>query len=99
MNNLNKGGREMKRVDLYGGEPFKFNINDKVTWNNKIFKECPFNIDTIKEVEEISFGNIIELTGINMQWNWWEVVPTNIFKKPVYWIKFYYWYYTRFKKL
>lgn len=88
----------MKRVDLYDIKPFKFNINDKVRWNNKIFKKCPFKVDDIKEIDEISFSHI-GLTEIRMWWNWWEIVPTNIFKKPVYWIKFYYWYYTRFKKL
>lgn len=88
----------MKRVDLYSIKGFEFNLGDKVVWNKKIFKECPFEVDDIKEIDEISFSHI-GLTEIRMWWNWWEVVPTNIFNKPIYWIKFYYWYYTRFKKL
>lgn len=88
----------MKKVDLYDIEGFKFNLGDKAVWNKKIFKECPFEVDEPKEVDEISF-NWIGIKGIRNWWNWWEIVPTNIFKKPIYWIKFYYWYYTRFKKL
>lgn len=89
----------MKRVDLYSIKGFEFNLGDKVVWNKKIFKECPFEVDEPKEVDETSFGTLVGVKGVRMWCNWWEIVPTNIFNKPIYWIKFYYWYYTRFKKL
>lgn len=89
----------MKKIDLYNIKGFEFNLGDKVVWNKKIFKECPFKVDEPKRVDETTFDCLISVEGIRSWWNWWEIVPTNMLKKPIYWIKFYYWYYTIFKKL
>lgn len=88
----------IKNIDLYDIKGFKFKVGDRIYWNNKIFKQCPFEVDEIKEIGEIKYHHI-GVEGIRMWWNWWEIVPTNIFKKTIYYINFYYWYYTRFKKL
>ena len=88
----------IKKIDLYDMKGFKFKVGDRVCWNDKIFKQCPFKVDEIKEIDEIKYRHI-GIKGIRMWWNWWEVVPVNILKKPIYWVKFYYWYYKRFKKL
>lgn len=88
----------MERINLYDIKGFSFKIGDTVKWNSKIFKECPFKVDEVKTISEIR-NDFIGLNGIRMWWNWWELVPTNVLKKTVYYIKFYHWYYTRFKKL
>lgn len=89
-------------VDLYDYKlKYKYKAKDKVIWNKKIFKACPFEIDEIKEIGEVNKRppDFIGILGIRQWWAWWEVVPMNIFRKPIYWIKFYLWYYLRFKKL
>lgn len=76
-------------VNLYSERlKYKYKNKDKVKWNNKIFKKCPFKVDEVKTIEEIS-----------PIFNWWEVVPIKFYKKPFFWITFYIWYFTKFKKL
>nr|DAH73492.1 MAG TPA: hypothetical protein [Caudoviricetes sp.] len=93
-----KGVINIKNINLYDIKGFKFKVGDRICWNNKIFKKCPFEVDEIKKIDEIK-TKFIGIKGIRMWWSWWEIVPTNILKKPMYWIKFYFWYYTRFNKL
>ena len=88
----------INNIDLYDMKGFKFNVGDKVRWNKEIFWQCPFKVDEIKKIDEIKYHHI-GLKGMRVWWNWWEIVPVNIFRKIPYYIKFYYWYYTRFKKL
>lgn len=83
--------------DLYDYK-FKYNYKekDKVSYNKKIFKKCPFEVDEIKEINE-SRDDFIGVKGIRQWWTWWELVPGNIFNRIIYWIKFYPWYYMKFK--
>lgn len=86
-------------VDLYDKKlEYKHKKGAKVIWNKKIFKKCPFEIDEVKTIGK-AVPRFIGIEGIRMWWNWWEIVPTNIIQKPLYWIKFWYWYKFRFKKL
>ena len=88
-------------VDLYD---YKFRYNFKkyetVTYNKIIFKSkpYPFNISKVRVVLKAE-GDFIGINEANHWWNWWEIVPNHRFKKCIYWIKFYPWYYIRFKKL
>lgn len=90
------------KVDLYG---FKLRYNHKkgdlVIWNKVIFKCCPFNEDVPKIVDEIrkETKDFIGVKGIRNWWNWWELVPTIRHKKLIYWVKFYCWYWIRYKRL
>lgn len=90
-----------KWMDLYD---FKFRYNykkqDKVTWNKIIFKTCPFDVDEIKIVGEVKrqTKDFVGLVGKRGWWNWWELVPIQINKKIIYWIKFYSWYLIRYKR-
>lgn len=57
-------------VNLYSKKlRYKYKNKDKVKWNNKIFKKCPFEVDEVKTIEELS-----------SIFNWWEVVPIKIYK-------------------
>ena len=88
-------------IDLY---EFKFKYNhkkyDKVTYNKVIFKgkPYPFNILETRVILGINY-DFIGIDKSDTWWNWWELVPKNNFKKPIYWLKFYIWYFTKFKKL
>lgn len=87
-------------VDLYDTKIFEFKVGDKVTWNKKIFKECPFVENEIAEISEsLKESKMFKIGEMNIFWNWWEIVPIDKTKKLIYYIKFYYWYYTRFKRL
>ena len=90
-------------IDLYDYK-FKYNFKkyETVTYNKVIFKKAPypFNISNTRAALKV----IDDFIGIsegeaNHWWSWWEIVPRNIFKKILYWPKFYLWYYTKFKKL
>ena len=89
-------------ISLYD---FKFRYDfikgEKVKWNKKIFKKCPFEVDEVKIVDDIrkETKDFVGVKGIRMWWNWWEIVPTSLIKKPIYWIKFYMWYWIRYIKL
>ncbi|WP_024622491.1 hypothetical protein [Metaclostridioides mangenotii] len=85
--------------DLYDYS-FKYNYKkqDKVTYNKKIFKRCPFKVNEVKQINKTK-DDFIGLEGIKLWWNWWELVPKNRFKKIVYCVKFYHWYYTRYKRI
>ena len=86
-------------VNLYTEKlDYKFKKGSKVKWNKRIFKKCPFEIDETKTIDKV-VTRFIGIEGIRMWWNWWEIVPTDILKKPIYWIKFWYWYRNRFLKL
>ena len=87
-------------VDIYD---YKFNYNfkqgERVTWNTKIFKRCPFDVDETKTITEISKTKNVRLNNKIIWWNWWELTPTSKIKKLLYYIKFYIWYYLKFKRL
>jgi hypothetical protein len=86
-------------IDLYDYRfEYKYKKKDKVTYNKKIFRKCPFEKDEIKEINEVVV-NFVGIEGIRQWWCWWEVIPTNRFKRVIYLIKFYHWYYTKFRKL
>lgn len=91
----------MKWIDLYNYN-FRYNHKkyDSVIWNKKIFKRCPFEEDAPRLVDEVrkETKDFVGVKGIRQWWNWWELVPTNIIKKPIYWIKFYCWYWIRYKR-
>lgn len=88
-------------IDLYD---YKFRYNFKkyetVTYNKVIFKDkpYPFNISKVRVAIE-SDGEFIGIDGVKQWWNWWEIVPNDKLKRCVYWVKFYIWYYTKFKRL
>ena len=88
-------------IDLYDYK-FKYNFKkyELVTYNKIIFKDkpYPFNISKVRVVLETD-GNFIGLNEVRSWWNWWEIVPNRRVKKYIYWLKFYIWYYTKFKKL
>ena len=89
----------MKSIDIYDFKSsYKFKAGDKVVFNRKIFKRCPFDVDEIKNVGKVAYRHI-GIEGRRMWWNWWEIVPVNRFKKIIYWIEFWFWYQTKFKKL
>lgn len=92
----------MKWVDLYNFKlRYDFKKGDKVTWNRRIFKSCPFEIDELKTVDEIrkETKDFIGIKGRRGWLNWWELVPTMTSKKLMYYIKFYCWYFVRYKRL
>lgn len=91
----------MLMVDLYDFKfKYKFKKYDLVKHNNVIFKRnpYPFNICEVRVITEIR-GEFIGIDEKGQWWNWWEIVPYNKFKRCIYWIKFYIWYYTKFKKI
>lgn len=79
---------------------YKFKKYDKVKYNNVIFKKkpYPFNFSEVRVITEFK-GEFMGIDGVRMWWNWWEIVPNNIFKRCIYWFKFYTWYFTKFKRL
>lgn len=85
-------------IDLYDFYfKYSFKKGDKVTWNRKIFRECPYEVEGTKEIGQVA-GNFNGIRGIRSWWSWWEIVPTNPIEKPVYWIKFYLWKHLRYNK-
>ena len=43
------------KIDIYNYKfIYNFKQGDKVSWNKKIFKSCPFNVDETKTITEIS---------------------------------------------
>ena len=88
-------------IDLYNYK-FRYNFEkyELVTYNKVIFKDkpYPFNISKFRVVTEVK-GEFNGIDGVRMWWNWWEIVPNRKFNRVIYWVKFYIWYYTRFKKL
>jgi hypothetical protein len=88
-------------IDLYDYKLYyRFKKYEKVTYNKVIFKKAPlpFNINKTRVILE-GGKNFLGVDKGTSWFCWWEMVPTNIFKKVIYWTKFYPWYYTRFKKL
>ena len=88
-------------IDIYNYKfIYNFKQGDKVSWNKKIFKSCPFNVDETKTITEISkTAKNVRLNNKIIWWNWWELTPTSKIKKLLYYIKFYIWYYLKFKRL